>query len=237
MECPFTFLCLSSEDSRDSSELADITTTDSIPEEFRKQGTTHIPVTATQVLSSSGDERRKWIAAAKKELDNLGSTGAIEAVSPQKKEAIKSKARSEGKKYTELPSKGVFIKPDKYKVRIVACGNMTSEIFCKISTSDLDAAMLRFLLSWGASLPDFAIASLDVTAAFLNAALPRNRVVVLRPYHPLQTPVDSSRSRMASPQSHLRPARGTEPLVGRTDRSPPKAYLHFRGGAILHPSL
>ena len=41
--------------------------------------------------------------------------------------------------------------------------------------------MLRFLLSWGASLPDFAIASLDVTAAFLSAALPKNRVVVLRP--------------------------------------------------------
>ena len=54
---------------------------------------------------------------------------------------------------------------------------MTSEIFGKISTSDLDAAML----SWGASLPDFAIASLDATAAFLNAALPKNRVVVLRP--------------------------------------------------------
>ena len=55
MECAFTFLCLSSEDSsRDSSELTDITT---IPEEFRKQGTTHIPVIATQVLSSSGDER------------------------------------------------------------------------------------------------------------------------------------------------------------------------------------
>ena len=85
MEYPFTFLCLSSEDSRDSSELADIATTDSIPEEFRKQGTTHIPVIATQVLSSSGDERRKWIAAAKKELDNLASTGTIEAVSPQEK--------------------------------------------------------------------------------------------------------------------------------------------------------
>ena len=78
MECPFTFLSLSSEDSsRDSNELADITTTDSIPEEFGKQGTTHIPVTATQVLSSSsGDERRKWIAAAKQELDNLGTLHA-----------------------------------------------------------------------------------------------------------------------------------------------------------------
>ena len=182
-ECPFTFLCLSSEDSsKDPSELDDLTTSDALPEDSRKQGVSHIPVTATQVLSSTGNERRKWIAAAKKELDNLSSTTTIEVVSPEQKEQIKAMARSEGKKYTELPSKGVFsIKPDKYKVRIVACGNMTSEIFGKISTSDLDAAMLRFLLSWGASLPDFAIASLDVTAAFLNAALPKNRVVVLRP--------------------------------------------------------
>ena len=239
MECPFTFLCLSSEDSRDSSELADITTTDSIPEEFRKQGTTHIPVTATQVLSSSGDERRKWIAAAKKELDNLGSTGTIEAVSPQEKEAIKSKARSEGKKYTELPSKGVFsIKPDKYKVRIVACGNMTNEIFGKISTSDLDAAMLRFLLSWGASLPDFAIASLDVTAAFLNAALPRNRVVVLRPptiLYKLQLIPPGHVWLVHKAIYGLREAPNL--WSGGTDRSPPETDLHFRGGAILHPSL
>ena len=40
----------------------------------------------------------------------------IQAVSPQEKEAIKSKARSEGTKYTELPSRGVFsIKPDKHR--------------------------------------------------------------------------------------------------------------------------
>ena len=41
--------------------------------------------------------------------------------------------------------------------------------------------MLRFLLSWGASSSSHAIASLDVTAAFLNAALPEGMVVVLRP--------------------------------------------------------
>ena len=41
--------------------------------------------------------------------------------------------------------------------------------------------MLRFILSWGASSSDFAIASLDVTAAFLNAPLPKGRIVVLRP--------------------------------------------------------
>ena len=41
--------------------------------------------------------------------------------------------------------------------------------------------MLRYLVSWAASLPNFCLASLDVTAAFLNAPLPTGRIVVLRP--------------------------------------------------------
>ena len=41
--------------------------------------------------------------------------------------------------------------------------------------------MLRYILSWSASSPDFALATLDVTAAFLNAPLPPGRIVVLRP--------------------------------------------------------
>ena len=45
----------------------------------------------------------------------------------------------------------------------------------------LNTAMMRYLVSWGASSPDFTIASLDVTAAFLNAPLPEGRVVVLKP--------------------------------------------------------
>ena len=58
----------------------------------------------------------------------------------------------------ELPAKTVFtINPATY--------NMTS-------TTDLDTTMLRFLLSWGAASSDFAIASLDVPAAFLNAPGP-----------------------------------------------------------------
>ena len=101
---------------------------------------------------------------------------------PREKEELKERTRREGGKYIERPSKGVFsIKPDKYKVRIVACGNKTHEVYGKISTSDLDAAMLRFLLSWSASSSNNCLASLDVTAAFLNAALPEGRVVVLRP--------------------------------------------------------
>ena len=118
------------------------------------------------------------MAAGRKELDNLTLAGTIQPLSPKEKPELRKK----GKKHIKLPSKGVFsIKPDKYKVRIAACGNKTHETYGKISTSDLDAAMLRFLLSWSASSSNNCIASLDITAAFLNAALPEGRVVVLRP--------------------------------------------------------
>ena len=123
---------------------------------------THINVTSEQVVNADGEERFKWMAAGRNLI-----TGAIEALSPDEKEVVKAKARKEGKKYTE-PAKGVFtIKPDNGKVRIVACGKKTPDIYGKISTSDLDTAMLRFLLSWGASSSSNAIASLDIIAAFL----------------------------------------------------------------------
>ena len=84
--------------------------------------------------------------------------------------------------FFELPAKVVWaIKPDKLKRRIVACGNQTQDIYGRTSTTDLDTAMLCFTLSWGASSSDHEMASLDITAAFLNADLPPGRVVVLRP--------------------------------------------------------
>ena len=88
----------------------------------------------------------------------------------------------EGEDFIELPAKVVFtIKPEKYKIRIVACGNQTKDTYGKITTTDLDTCMLRFILSWAASSRFNTIASLDVTAAFLNADLPPGRVVVLQP--------------------------------------------------------
>ena len=122
------------------------------------------------------------MCAGRKELDNLTGIGTVECISPEVHDRIKAEARASGKKYAELPSKGVFtIKPDKYKVRIVACGNKTHETFGRVSTTDLDTAMMRYLVSWGDSSPDFTLASLDVTAAFLNAPLPEGRVVILKP--------------------------------------------------------
>ena len=63
----------------------------------------------------------------------------------------------------------------------MACGNQTRDTSGKITTTDLDTCMLRFILSWVASSRFNTIPSLDVTAALLNADLPPGRVVVLRP--------------------------------------------------------
>ena len=122
------------------------------------------------------------MCAGRKELDNLTGTGTVECISPQVKARIKAEARASGKKHAELPSKGIFTtKPDKYKVRMVACGNKTHETFGRVSTTDLDTAMMHCLVSWGASTSDFTLVSLHVTAAFLNAPLPEGRVVILKP--------------------------------------------------------
>ena len=112
----------------------------------------------------------------------LGNQHGRVRLPSNKGEGSRQQSRLPGRSYIELPSKGVFtIKLDKYKVRIFACGNKTHETYGRISTTDLDTAMMRYLVSWGASSPDCTFASLDVTAAFLNAPLPEGRVVILKP--------------------------------------------------------
>ena len=156
-DCPFFFLYLSSEDSTREDPSHDTAHDASLPESSStRQGTTHVSVTADEVLRSSGEVRRKWIGAGKTELDNLTNTNTITRLSPEQRDEIKRKARSKGQKYIELPAKAVFtIKPSKFKIRIVACGNKTDETFGRTSTTDLDTGMLRYLVSWAASLPNF----------------------------------------------------------------------------------
>ena len=140
---PFTFLYLSSHDStqalhvkeqegeedNDRDELMKRAVPSTQPpqeeeEEERKQATTHISVPPDVVLASKGKEREKWLEAGRKEIDNLTLPKAITMISPQEKSVLKDLARINGENYVELPSKVVFtIKPEKYKIRIVACGN------------------------------------------------------------------------------------------------------------------
>ena len=190
-ECdhPFSFSYLSSEDCR--AHNADDVNADLPldPAEPRKQDTTHINVTSDEVVRTTGAQREQWLEAGRKEISKLTSkrsdehkVGALEPINPSEEDKLKSRATIDGYQYIELPAKVVWtIKPDKFKCRIVACGNQTQDIYGRTSTTDLDTAMLRFILSWGASSSDHAMASLDIAAAFLNAELPPGRVVVLRP--------------------------------------------------------
>ena len=101
-DSPFTFLYLSSEDSPRDDALEDLTSSDPSLDDLKKQGVTHIPVTAEQVLQSDGEERWKWMQAGRKELDNLSSTGTTESISPEAKEQLKAHAKATGQKYIEL---------------------------------------------------------------------------------------------------------------------------------------
>ena len=194
-ECdhPFSFFYLSSEDCRDGlpevHNIDDVDVTPLDPVEPRKQATSHINVTSEEVARTTGEQREQWLEAGRKEIDNLTSkrsevhkVGALEPINATERDKLKSRATIDGYQYIELPAKVVWtIKPDKFKCRIVACGNQTQDIYGRTSTTDLDTQMLRFILSWGASSSEHKMASLDITAAFLNAELPPGRVVVLRP--------------------------------------------------------
>ena len=186
----FSFFYLSSEDCRQAHNADDVDAEIPLdPAEPRKQATTHINVTSEEVARTTGEQREQWLEAGRKEISNLTSkrsevhkVGALEPINPAEKDKLKSRATIDGYQYIELPAKAVWtIRPDKFKCRIVACGNQTQDIYGRTSTTDLDTAMLRFILSWGASSSDHKMASLDITAAFLNAELPPKRVVVLRP--------------------------------------------------------
>ena len=96
---PFSYLCLSAEDSpqvlnAEEDEDDDVilmeeasppinTAKDLEEDEGRRQATTHISVSPDVVLASTGEERAKWLAAGKKEIDNLTIPKAITALSPR----------------------------------------------------------------------------------------------------------------------------------------------------------
>ena len=105
-DCPFTFLCLSSGDSTRDDPSHDTDQDASLPDSSStRQGTTHVSVTADEVLRSRGDVRRKWIGAGQIELDNLTNTGTITRLSPVQRDEIKRTTRSTGQKYIKLAAK------------------------------------------------------------------------------------------------------------------------------------
>ena len=74
----------------------------------------------------------------------------------------------------------VFVKkPAKKKARIVICGNFLDQ-FSDSSTTNIDAPPLRALIANGWRKGN-CIGSLDITAAFLHADLPKDRFLIVAP--------------------------------------------------------
>ena len=75
------------------------------------------------------------------------------------------------------------------------------------STADLDTAMMRYLVSWDASSPNFTLASLDVTTAFLNTPSGftcRPSCHLEASLATLQVATDAARSCLVGVQTHVR---------------------------------
>ena len=139
-ECdhPFSFFYLSSEDCREAHNIdspdAELTLD---PAEPRKQATTHINVTSKEVSRSTGEQREQWLEAGKKEISSWTSKrsndqkiGALEPINPPERDRLRSRATIDGYQYIEFFVKVVWImKPDKFKCRIVACGNQTQDVY------------------------------------------------------------------------------------------------------------
>ena len=74
----------------------------------------------------------------------------------------------------------VFVqKPEKKKARLVVCGQFL-DAECETGTSNIGAAPLRSLIACGWK-KEHVIAGMDITAAFLNAEMPKTRVVFIHP--------------------------------------------------------
>eukprot|EP00971_Amphidinium_carterae_P045874 902545-Amphidinium_carterae.1 len=139
-----------------------------------------LTVPLVDIRTSSGSEREKWIQASQKEIDTLISSKTISSITLSARDSLRLKCKTNGTQYSELPCKGVFtIKPEKYKARICGCGNFEQDTYGSTATNEMDACIMRYLLSQTQKPTTDdqrqVLSTLDYTGAFLNAELPEGR--------------------------------------------------------------
>ena len=124
-------------------------------------------VEQSTVVTSTGKELAEWKDAIQKELGNMKGT-LRPATSDEKAELDILNVRP-------TPSRMVFVhKPAKKKARLVVCG-LFLDPFGDSNTSNLDAAPLRTLIASGWQKGK-VLASMDITAAFLHAKMPKKQM-------------------------------------------------------------
>ena len=148
-----------------------------------------IPVTPKAVASSQGAMRERWLVSIYKEIENFLQNMAIEHADPSLVVRWKSSGR------WPLPCQMVFVlKPltqsqqigndvqedYKHKSRLVICGNFASWGEHSTTTTNLDAPLLRLMLSLACST-DTTWSSIDITNAFLNADIHDDDTMLVTP--------------------------------------------------------
>ena len=172
-----------------------------------------IPVTPKIVASSQGAMREKWLVSIYKEIENFLQNMAIQDADP----SLVVKWKSLGK--WPLPCQMVFVlKPltqtqqteddvhqdYKHKSRLVICGNFAAWGEHSTTTTNLDAPLLRLMLSLTCS-SDTTWSSIDITSAFLNADIHVDDTALVTP-PPIRSCQDGNRETehcLASEESYL----------------------------------
>ena len=147
-----------------------------------------IPVTPKAVASSQGGMRERWLVSIYKEIENFLQNMAIEDAVPS------LVVRWKGSGRWPLPCQMVFVlKPltqsqqigddvqaeYKHKSRLVICGNFASWGEHPTTTTNLDAPLLRLMLSLSCSA-ETTWSSIDITSAF-NADIHDDDTVLVTP--------------------------------------------------------
>ena len=148
-----------------------------------------IPVSPKTVASSQGAMRERWLQSIYKEIENFLQNMAIDDADPALVVAWKQKGK------WPLPCQMVFVlKPLtqsqqqgndvheewKHKSRLVICGSFATWGEHPTTTTNLDAPLLRLMLSLACS-KETTWSSVDITSAFLNADIHDEDTVLITP--------------------------------------------------------
>ena len=148
-----------------------------------------IPVSPKTVASSQGAMREKWLESIYKEIENFLQNMAIDDAD----HSLVLQWKSKGK--WPLPCQMVFVlKPltqsqqqgsdihdeYKHKSRMVICGNFATWGEHSTTTTNLDAPLLRLMLSLACS-KETTWSSVDITSAFLNVDIHDEDTVLITP--------------------------------------------------------
>ena len=128
-----------------------------------------IPVTLKSVASSKGAMRERWLVSIYKEIENFLQNMAIEDAEPSL--VVKWQSQQQGNGIQE---------EYKHKSRLVICGNFASWGEHSTTTTNLDAPLLRLMLSLACS-KETTWSSIDITSAFLNADIHDDDTVLVTP--------------------------------------------------------